>query len=109
MGDWRPDLQETKGWRIYLWVVPAAVAGRWRMRSGERRLDLMIDQKFQQFYGTAAEAGGTVPLRNTRLRGGAIEFITDAGAAADIWRGTVDGDRMHGRSDAGAAWSATRS
>ena len=32
MGDWRPDTVDDNGGRIYLWIVPANVAGRWQIR-----------------------------------------------------------------------------
>ena len=36
MGDWKPDLTETTNWRIHFWIVPARVAGKWQVRSGNR-------------------------------------------------------------------------
>ena len=109
MGDWKSDLTETTNWRIHLWIVPARVAGQWQVRSGNRNFDLTIDQTYQEFRGTASADGRTLPLRNTRLRAANIEFTVDLDGQATTLRGVVNGDRMQGRSSAGAEWIATRS
>src|SRR5262245_3552670 len=44
MGDWKSDLTETTNWRIHMWIVPARVAGKWRLRAGNRTFDVTIDQ-----------------------------------------------------------------
>lgn len=109
MGDWKSDLTETTNWRIHFWIVPARVAGRWQVRSGERVFGLTIDQRYQQFQGSAIADGQTMTLRNTKLRGATIEFTVDLDGRATTLRGVVNGDRMQGRSNAGTEWSATRS
>jgi SAM-dependent methyltransferase len=109
MGDWKSDLTETTNWRIHFWIVPARVAGRWQVRSGDRVFNLTIDQRYQEFQGSANADGQTVALRNTKLRGANIEFTIDLGGRAATLRGVVNGDRMQGRSNAGTEWSASRS
>jgi hypothetical protein len=109
MGDWKSDLTETVNWRIHLWIVPARVVGKWQVRAGARSFDVTIEQTYQQFRGTASVDGRSQFLRNTRLRGDAIEFTLDIDGQAATLRGIVDGDRMQGRSAGGTAWSATRS
>ncbi|MBI4265100.1 MAG: methyltransferase domain-containing protein, partial [Acidobacteria bacterium] len=54
-----------------LWIVPAKVAGPWRLSDGELRLE----QAYQVVTGTL----GSMPIANGRLRGDAITFT--AGAA----------------------------
>jgi Ribosomal protein L11 methyltransferase (PrmA) len=109
MGDWKPDLSETNNWRIFFWVVPARVAGKWQVRAGNRAFDLTINQTYQEFQGMANADGRALPLRNTKLRAANIEFTVDLDGQAATLRGIVNGDRIQGRSNAGAEWIATRS
>jgi hypothetical protein len=106
IGDWKPDLSEITHWRIHLWVVPARVAGRWQVRSGDRTFVVAIDQSFQDIKGAAMADNRTAPLRDARLRGAHIAFMIDLDGQPVLFRGAVDGDRMKSRS--GAEWTATR-
>lgn len=108
MADWKPDLSETTNWRIHFWVVPAPIAGRWQVRSGHRTFTLTIDQRFQEFQGSASVDGRTTALRNTKLRAGNIEFTVDLDGQALTLRGLVNGDRMQGRGSGGIDWVAIR-
>jgi len=108
MGDWKPDLTETSNGRIHMWVVPAPIAGKWRLRAGNRSFDLTIDQTYQEFRGTANADDRALALRNTRLRAASIEFTFDIDGQSATLRGVVSGDRMQGHSG-GGEWSATRS
>lgn len=108
MGDWKSDLTETTNWRIHMWIVPARVAGKWRLHAVDRSFDITIDQTYQEFRGTATFDAGTQMLRNTRLRAATIEFTVDIDGRPATLRGTVNGDHMQGRSDRGIEWSATR-
>ena len=86
-----------------LWIVPAKVAGAWRMDAGE----LVLEQRFQQVSGELRNAGGTVPITDGRLRGEEIDF--EAGGVA--YAGRVAGSTMSGtaRTPAGVtAWRAVR-
>jgi hypothetical protein len=93
MGDWKPDshvkmdTQDKYGGagglsEIYLWVVPASVAGVWRWElpvSGKQvAYEVKLDQKYQAITGSAAVGGRTVKLQNARLRGDAIRFAFTA-------------------------------
>ena len=85
-----------------LYIVPARVAGTWRLKEGE----LTLEQKFQTVTGTLTSGGTALAVRNARLRGDEISFsIGDADysgrVAGDTMQGNVTGTR-HG------AWSATR-
>ncbi|MCC7346470.1 MAG: class I SAM-dependent methyltransferase [Variibacter sp.] len=106
MGDWKADLIETNNWRIFFWVVPARIAGRWQLHHAGRTIELTIEQTFQEFRGLARDSAAA--LRNTRLRGSAIEFTLDIDGRATTFRGTVADKRMQGRSSSGD-WLATRS
>ena len=86
-----------------LWIVPAKVAGSWRMDASE----LVIEQRFQEVSGELRTAGGTVPLTAGRLRGEEISF--EAGGVS--YTGRVAGSTMSGtaRTPAGVTeWRAVR-
>ncbi len=108
MGDWKPDLTETTNWRVHFWIVPAQIAGRWQVKSGDRTFTLAIDQTYQEFRGTVSIDGRANPLRNTKLRAANIEFTIDIDGKSTTLSGIVSGDRMQGRSSASGDWAATR-
>ncbi|HXF67628.1 MAG TPA: methyltransferase domain-containing protein [Burkholderiales bacterium] len=112
MGEWQADrtvkATSEEGCNsyctAYLWIVPAKVAGTWRLAQGEG--ELTLKQSFQMISGTL-RAGGVETAVRGRLRGEEISFT--AGTAR--YTGRVSGDLIKGavRSDKGRAeWSATR-
>ena len=72
----------------YLWVVPARVAGTWRLAHGEFRLE----QRFQMVTGTLSAGGTSVPVSG-RLRG---DHITLTAADSVEFTGRVVGKEMGG-------------
>jgi hypothetical protein len=82
-----------------LYIVPAKVAGTWRLAQGE----LTLEQKFQVVSGTLISRGVSTPVTNGRLRGDQISFTV----AGTQYAGQVAGDRMYGNVR-GNPWSATR-
>lgn len=108
MGDWAPDRYEWTGTvGVYLWIVPARVAGRWQLQAPDGgRLTLSLAQRYQRFDGYAEIAAERLPLTQASLRGDEIRFAL--GAANYV--GKVDGDTMHGLVTPGAVvgWNATR-
>lgn len=98
MGDWQPDDIATVGasdcssWcRALLWIVPADVAGDWRM-DGKA---LKLSQQYQMLSGTL----GDEPIGDAKMTGREIAFTVGGKA----YRGTVDGAAMNG-----PGWSASR-
>ena len=110
--DWKPDIEEEiENRTVYLWYVPAQVAGKWEIAGGPQGLSILLQQRFQKIEGTAAVNGRTVPLQNATLRGDTIEFtVALDGGKPMLFRGRVDGDKMEPRVEAGAmtGWSAVR-
>jgi hypothetical protein len=96
MGDWRPDTVDDNGGRIYLWIVPANIAGRWQIRHGDQRFTVDLRQHYQEISGTVTLAGATQSLRDARLRGNDIEFSVELGGRLTRFRGTVEGNAMQG-------------
>lgn len=91
IADWPPDASvgiddACEMWcEAYLWIVPAQVGGRWRMRNGE----LALTQTFQKVTGTLTTRGTAVPVTGT-LRGADIEL--SAGSAS--WKGRARKDTL---------------
>jgi hypothetical protein len=80
----------------YLYIVPAKVAGAWRMPQGE----LTLEQKYQMLSGTLSSNGVATPIKG-RLRGNQITFT--AGPAT--YTGRVKSDAIQG---ADGSWTAKR-
>ena len=93
IGDWNPDQSFTtsesceKFCSGRLWLVPAKVAGVWKLPQGE----LVIKQNYQSFSGTLTSGKGAVPIAG-RLRGDQIAFS----AGGTQYTGRVDGAVMDG-------------
>jgi hypothetical protein len=85
-----------------LFIVPARVAGTWRLPAGE----LMLEQSYQKVSGALLADGTSTPITDGRLRGDQISFSV----GGNDYVGRVNGDRMDGRmqGNAAGAWTATR-
>jgi hypothetical protein len=86
----------------FLYIVPAQVAGTWRMPKGE----LMLEQKFQMLSGTLKTGNTVAKITNARVRGDEVSFT----AANTKYTARVAGDVMEGRASGmtSGAWKATR-
>jgi hypothetical protein len=116
MGDWLPDdremlsVPEKKVGQagisyLYLWHVPARVAGRWQgpipSGAGTAALEVDFEQTFQILTGQAtAVAGRPIRLRTPTLRGDALAFLLEVGSTQNpvrySFRGRVAGDEVRG-------------
>ena len=113
MDDWMPDLVESAdGRKAYLWIVPAQVAGHWRIRvSGASAAQYLVEltQKYQMLEGSARSGSATWRVRDGKVRGDEITFTVGDGAGARAYSGKVAGDRMAGTTARGEGrWSAER-
>jgi precorrin-6B methylase 2 len=111
MGGWHADARaEVRGINVYLWIVPARVAGRWILHDGSREITLAISQEFQEIKGGATVGARSLPLLDADLRGDRIEFALDLGDAQPTrFRGRVAGDVMEqDETNATSLWRATR-
>jgi len=106
--DWKADESgradgDCDSWcTAYLYVVPARVAGTWRLPAGK----LKLEQKFQEITGTLTANGATARITNGRLRGERISFTV----GGTQYSGRVNGDTMGGnlKGSATGAWTAKR-
>jgi hypothetical protein len=93
IGDWNPDqsFSATQNCEKFcsgrMWIVPAKVAGRWKLPDGE----LAIKQIYQSFSGTLTSGSITAPISG-RLRGDQIAFS----AGGTQYTGKVDGAVIEG-------------
>ena len=111
--EWKPDVSEDIETRtVYLWYVPAPVAGRWEVAGAALPFTFELSQQFQMINGNASVNGRTIPLRNASLRGDEIEFTVElAEGRPSTFRGRVDGNAIEPRAEAAGApatWRATR-
>ena len=105
MGDWRPDRRvQTQGTNILLWIVPARVAGTWRMSiAGGPQAELALTQRYQDLSGTLSVGGRRVPITEAQMRGARIAFTADLGTGPRRFEGVTDGGGI-----AGTGWQAVR-
>ena len=106
-GGWEPDdtqrLPLCASWcGAHLYIVPAKVAGTWRLPEG----DLTLEQSFQYVWGSYDYNGIRLNVENGRLRGDEISFV----ANGVEYSGRVSGDAMSGvaKGRATSSWRATR-
>jgi hypothetical protein len=89
MGDWKADVHEQldandkyggSGGRsdIYLWIVPAKIAGRWtsqlQVRGKPVNYDIALTQQYQAVTGSARVGGQSIALQNVKLEGDRVSF-----------------------------------
>jgi SAM-dependent methyltransferase len=113
MGDWKPDrtvvtdesgaqgADATPGRnRLFLWIVPAAVGGSWRMLNGDDTMSVAIDQHFQQVGGTIEAYRARSPIHDARLDGDRLRFAAtirrDGRDHALAFDGRVSGSTIAG-------------
>ena len=86
----------------YLYLVPAQVAGAWRLPTGEVR----FTQNVQTLSGTLVYPGGRYVPANGQVKGDHIRF----NAGLDVFNGRVRGDEMSGEASGAYSgfWKATR-
>jgi hypothetical protein len=97
---------------IYLYVVPAKVAGRWSAQMppavSRKPATLSLRQQLTRVSGSARLDGRDVPLEDARLRGDRLSFKLAGRRGA--FSGQVKGRTIEGVVDTGgskAPWSAT--
>jgi SAM-dependent methyltransferase len=134
MGDWEPDAIEKLHAEdkygevggestVYLWIVPANLAGRWswRLEVAGQVLDyeLTAVQRFQKIEANVRVGGETRPVRDVRLRGDEVSFTVlgevKGSTVRQAFSGRAAGDGIQGsvmlsgpRLQGAAEWVAER-
>jgi hypothetical protein len=85
---------------VMLYIVPASVAGTWKMPQGQ----LTLQQEFQMLTGELVAGTSGSPVQTGKMRGDEIT-LTIGGTT---YTGKVTGDRMEGTTNSGQKWNATR-
>ncbi|MBF8254919.1 MAG: putative methyltransferase [Deltaproteobacteria bacterium] len=133
--EWRPDRvvtltvpekMEANGTDkayLYLWIVPAVVAGTWRidLDAEERSEELIVafSQRFQMLDASAQKMRRPIPIRNPMpirnpsLTGAEVKFSITLGTTPYQFSGRVDGDKIQGTATAAGGkgpvrWRGTR-
>ena len=125
-GDWMPDDQLTfevaekqsvhgrPEATIYLWHVPARIAGKWEIRiEGGGTYELALKQRFQDAEGSVTTGGKVLRPQELALSGTAFSFALPEGKGTSRFAGHVKGDAMEGTVElpdgkTPARWSAVR-
>ena len=127
MGEWRPDakvmleglnkpVMPVQASTAYLWIVPARVAGTWRLQledPGEKdAMTIEFTQRFQEITGVVQRERGRTLLQSAHLRGAEIRFAvideTRRPSVPEQFFGRVFGDTMEGSTGTGRHWRAQR-
>ncbi len=98
---------------LYLWVVPAKVAGTWRVSvDGAGEQEMRLRQGYNGFDGDVRQDGRSIKLTETGVSGRDIRFVRNDGSGRQMFSGRVDGDRMEGtmelRDGRTTRWRAVR-
>jgi hypothetical protein len=127
MGEWRPDakavleglvkpVMPVGASTVYLWIVPARVAGSWRLQvegaDEQEAMEVEFTQRFQEISGIARRTRGRTLLQSAHLRGPEIRFAvideTRRPSEPLHFFGRVYGDTMEGTTGSGRRWRAER-
>jgi SAM-dependent methyltransferase len=112
MGEWQADQSiavtraegcDTVYCSAFLWIVPAKVAGMWKLPQGE----LVLRQEFQVISGELGSGGEHLAVTDGRLIGDRIDFRI----GNTRYTGRVAGNMIEGTYTSGGAagkWNATR-
>lgn len=76
MGDWKPDRKASAGGTaIFLWIVPAKVAGEWRWQTDEgKQFRAIFEQRYQCLSAELWVDDEPVEIVSTRLWGTLLEL-----------------------------------
>ena len=105
LGSWKPDEVDMNGTSIYMWIVPARVAGAWEWDlsvAGKRfRYSSFVEQHFQMVEGVARTGDRREVLESMTLRGVDVTFalnitLDQLGLTRHEFSGKVEKDQIVG-------------
>jgi hypothetical protein len=107
MGDWTPDQTiqagpECTSWcRGHLWIIPAKVAGTWKLPDGG---ELTLEQRYQTITGSLRMGNSNMNISVGKVIGDQITFT----AGTQHYTGRVSGNTIEGIAQTSSGWRATR-
>ncbi len=105
MGEWKEEHNESvDGYQVYLFIVPADVAGKWELTQGERKIALDLKNEFTALSGTATIDGKTAEIKDGKITGTKVEFTVDVDGKPVKFQGKADGNAI-----SGTGWNAKKS
>jgi hypothetical protein len=105
LGSWKPDQTSTDEPTVYMWIVPARVAGGWDwvldIEGRQYRYASLLEQRFQEVEGVARAGDRREVLDAASLRGEEITFtlnitLNGLGLTKHEFSGKVNGDEITG-------------
>ena len=111
MGEWEPDeslispapdkpVGLDRNSKIFLWYIPAKMAGRWRLETTlapGRAATVTLAQEFQRFEGGLEDDGAQHQVAGGRARGTAVKFtVPGASPWSGAYEGTADDSGLRG-------------
>ncbi|NLJ42641.1 MAG: methyltransferase domain-containing protein [Bacteroidales bacterium] len=111
MGEWKADLEVTteENWNswntAFLWIIPAKVAGNWKMDNG----DLVLNQEFQYFTGTYKSGNRISDVSEGKIKGDSISFIINGNLyEGQVFDNAMSGTYVNNSKGTKTGWSAKR-
>jgi hypothetical protein len=105
LGAWQPDITDTEGGRVLVWIVPAKVQGYWNwtvpVAGTTQRYEAIVEQRFQVAEGIARIGDKRGVFTEVALRGEDLSFIMEmtlepGGLIRQQYVGKVRGERIEG-------------
>ena len=105
LGSWQPDATSSDGTPIYLWIVPARIAGNWvwdlPLAGRSIQESGVLDQHFQKVEGVVRAGDRREVLQGATLRGSDITFTLDItldglGLTHHAFSGVVESNEIRG-------------
>lgn len=102
MGDWRPERREVHNQKsrdgpsaIYLWIIPARIAGTWTLETGGERHEVQLVQTYQYVADARPPSRGKARIRSGRILGdvASFELVTGQGKLVSLL-GRVRGETI---------------
>ena len=102
---WKPDAVDSNGAQLFMWVVPANVAGNWSWElefgKGKRSYAAVLEQQFQMVDGVVRTGERRGVFDSMKLTGDEISFtlmitLEGTGYARHQFSGRVTGDVIEG-------------
>ena len=102
---WKPDAVDSNGAQLFMWVVPAKVAGNWSWElpfgNAKRSYAAVLEQHFQTVEGVVRTGDRRSVFDSLKLAGDEISFtlmitLDGTGFARHQFSGRVKGDMIEG-------------